>query len=54
MAYVRVEFITLGIGPNYHGRHENVIDKVLAHTGYDELKAELMAVTITSATTAPV
>lgn len=30
MAYVRVEFITLGIGPNYHGRHENVIDKVLA------------------------
>ena len=30
MAYVRVEFITLGIGPNYHGRHENVIDKVVA------------------------
>lgn len=30
MAYVRVEFITLGIGPNFHGRHENVIDKLLA------------------------
>lgn len=29
MAKVRVEWITLGVGPLYNGKHENVLDEIV-------------------------